>query len=260
MTDPVRLLESGELSSFARELLESARQDQPGAASSSILLAGLDLGQTYPLSLPSTPPDSGVHLRFPGPEAEAGSSGAAGGGGASSGVGMALGKGSALLWGGAGLGVLGAALAAFLALGPVDAPSSNLAECPAGAVCPPNARPTEPTPKQGPTLSEDPASSVHRPVASTGELAPSIEPSLAKGRGYPARPSTSSSKPPAPLSLKDEVVALEPARVALRSGNPRAALLVLSRYSARFPKGALAPEAEAMRAQARILLTSSSKQ
>jgi len=54
-----------------------------------------------------------------------------------------------------------------------------------------------------------------------------------------------------PSSLTEEIAALEPARVALRSGDASLALRVLARYHARFPSGVLRPEAEALSAQAR---------
>ncbi len=91
---------------------------------------------------------------------------------------------------------------------------------------------------------------------SEDEVLPNAEqPIRAKAAPIRKRVARSVSKPPVPeqaagSSLQDEVAALDSARGALRSGQPRRALGHLADYSGRFPKGSLRLEAEALRIQA----------
>jgi TolA-binding protein len=67
----------------------------------------------------------------------------------------------------------------------------------------------------------------------------------------PSRPATPSASAAAPSTrLAQEVAALDRARSALSGGVPRAALDALDDYAARFPDGALAPEATVLRIEA----------
>jgi hypothetical protein len=50
--------------------------------------------------------------------------------------------------------------------------------------------------------------------------------------------------------MHDELSWLEGARAAISSGNPAGALSLLDRYAARFPHGAMAPEASVLRIEA----------
>jgi hypothetical protein len=64
--------------------------------------------------------------------------------------------------------------------------------------------------------------------------------------------SVPSSAAQPPLTLSDEVGALQAARVALANQDPGAALASLDRYKARFPSGRLAPEATVLRIEALV--------
>jgi hypothetical protein len=248
MKDPIRLLDGPELSALERQLLESARNDRPGANASAILLSGLDLswrgpdasstepltGQEFPRVDPGMP--SGIAPRMAAERTLEG----------------VFGKGATWLWAGGGLGVGGLIVAAWVSATSSETPSVKI--CEAGRSCEGAqvvAAPQDKSADATLTLeSAEPSRAPERELPKAAPLAPSSE---------KARVRTLPIEPPNSTSLTEEIAALEPARVALRSRDARSALSVLSKYSARFPKGALAPEAEAMRAQANGMLRSGVK-
>lgn len=231
MTDPIRLVESGDLSPFENELLESARLEKPDARLSAILLSGIGA----PVALPA-PELLEASMR---PSAAIGWSRAA------------------LLRVVAGVGLGGALTAGWL----VTRSAPEGGEVCAGPACaheqvaplsaPVNLPSTSPA-VEAPAV-EAPASlsAVERVHASSSEEeAPPETPTAAPAK-RPKSASSVKASPAAPSTLTEEIAALEPARVALRSGDASLALRVLARYHARFPSGVLRPEAEALQAQAR---------
>ncbi len=225
MTDPIRLVESGDLSPFEHELLESARFEQPDARLTAILLAGTGA----PVALPA----SGL-------------------------LEASMRPGAGIGWSRAMLlrAITGVGLGGALTVGLLVARSTPEGDegC-AGQVC--AQEPVAPaSPRSGSQPSATPveASRFNAPpeitVASpTEEVAP---PEVQKAAPLKRSSGASSSKVnPAQSTLTEEIAALEPARVALRSGDTSLALRVLARYHARFPTGVLRPEAEALSAQAR---------
>lgn len=226
MTDPIRLVESGDLSPFENELLESARLEKPDARLSAILLSGIGA----PVALPA-PELLEASMR---PSAAIGWSRAA------------------LLRVVAGVGLGGALTAGWL----VTRSAPEGGEVCAGPACAheqvaPLSAPVN-LPSTSPAV-EAPASlsAVERVDASSSEEeAPPETPTAAPAK-RPKSASSVKASPAAPSTLTEEIAALEPARVALRSGDASLALRVLARYHARFPSGVLRPEAEALQAQAR---------
>lgn len=226
MTDPIRLVASGDLSPFEYELLESARLERPDARLAAVLLAG-----------------TGVLGALPAPELLEASLHP------SAGVGWSR---LGLLRVVAGVGLGGALTAGWLATRP--APPGE--EVCAGRECAPEqASPASPPVSSGPSAAPAEAASSFSvaPVVPAESL---VEERAAPESRKPAvlKRSATEGTPKAaamPSSLTEEIAALEPARVALRSGDASLALRVLARYHARFPSGVLRPEAEALSAQAR---------
>jgi hypothetical protein len=68
------------------------------------------------------------------------------------------------------------------------------------------------------------------------------------GRG--ARPGDGVAQAPRGSALRGEILLIDGARAALAAGAPARALRLVQRYAARFPHGALAPEAQALRIEA----------
>lgn len=222
MTEPIRLVDSGELSAFEVELLRSARAEQPDARVNAALLAGIGGAAVVPaLDLASSPAHSMV---------------------APGGYGMSVWR-----WLSGIGGVSGAIAAGFIA---TRSPSEIPAAC-QGANCDPPSVAPAPIGETAEAVEMRSAPAVPAPPASHGERAPMLPPPTIQtskaGKTSEAKPS-----PPAP-SLTEEVAALEPARVALRKGDHVRALQALTRYETRFPSGVLRPEAEVLRAQARAL-------
>jgi len=244
------MLESDELSSLERELLESARSEEPAHHVSGILLAGLVLPfSSFPGPTPSSPPLSGVR---PGPSLE-GLNGAslapfAARGGLAS-LKLAL---KVLAWG-AGVGLAGTLI--FVSLNGASGeneghtqltPSS--AAVPNGAVTPSGAGMSRSAvaPKGAVTSPQSKPASSGQQEAGLGERRP-------LGATHHTDSTTNAAVSSNP-SLTAEIAALDPARLALRSGNGRRALTLLNRYRTRFPSGTLKPEADALQAQAQVLI------
>jgi hypothetical protein len=102
------------------------------------------------------------------------------------------------------------------------------------------------------------------PPVQTAALAPPPMPVDPTEPSLPAPSAAPSSGPSAPASvnhavsadapagsaMRDELSWLEGARAAIGSGNPAGALSLLDRYAARFPHGAMGPEATVLRIEA----------
>lgn len=67
-----------------------------------------------------------------------------------------------------------------------------------------------------------------------------------------SRSSAQTAAPGAQRSLSDELATIDEARDALAAGRPQQALDALDRYEARFPRGALGPEAGVLRVDASL--------
>lgn len=154
----------------------------------------------------------------------------------------------------AAIGAKGAALGWKLALG--------IALVAGGVVLFVTTRPAE---HHGSPASLPVASAVPSPSASASPIvearsmpsgeaaeAPSAEPSANAPRAAsaPPPPPPPPSSAPRALTLADEVVAIDAARAVLARGDARAALRALDGYDKTFPRGTLAPEAEALRIEA----------
>lgn len=238
MRDPIRMVESGELSSIESELLDSARHEQPDERVRGILLAGLGSASIVPLTQLSTPP--APFLAAP-----------------------TWSKLGLLRWV-SGVGLGGALTVGWLATRPAPGGASPCADGKCGAVTEAPAVTDElAAPEERPRAVANPRESGEAglPEARGATSATPDEPSTESGATEAGRlgargsvsPARRVSESGASGSLTEEVVALEPARVALGAGDAAQALRILSRYQTRFPKGVLRPEADALKAQARSL-------
>ncbi len=109
-------------------------------------------------------------------------------------------------------------------------------------------RPVEPAPRaaMAPQRFVAPPSPAPPPGAGASALAPA--PTAPRRAAVPAPPSASAVAPS--TRLAEEVAALDRARSALSGGDARGALRALDDYAARFPQGALGPEASVLRIEA----------
>ncbi len=109
----------------------------------------------------------------------------------------------------------------------------------------PPARQVAPSPVPRPATA--PTSARTQPAPSAAPPAtPALHP--APARAVAAMPSASAASPASQLA--EQVALLDRARSLLSDGDARAALAVLDKYSTRFPRGALAPEATVLRVEA----------
>jgi TolA-binding protein len=93
------------------------------------------------------------------------------------------------------------------------------------------------------------------PVASATAATPVVataERAVAPVARAPQRSALTSSPPAHPATLGEEVTELDRARRALADGDPAAALRRVEAYQARFPRGALTEEAEAVGVEALV--------
>lgn len=225
MRDPIRMIESGELSAFELDLLESARREEPNERARGILIAGLGGAGILPFSAESLAPSPSLAA-------------------------PSWSKVALVRWI-SGVGIGGAVAVGWLATHPtVETPSSCADGARCGAPSVSVAAPRESVPR---------IEAVERsPVQASREVASESAPDLRSApstpsRSVPVRSGQGAGAVLASRSLTEEVAALEPARVALRAGDASLALQVLARYQGRFPSGVLRPEAEALRIQARAL-------
>lgn len=222
MRDPIRMVESGELTAVEFELLDSARREEPDERAKALLLAGLGGVSLMPLAQLSTHPSAVVAL-------------------------PSWSKVALLRWI-SGIGLGGAVAAGWLAFRP---PGEEPLPCVEGKSCAAlEVGPAAPIEPAG-TLPPAPPAVQAEPPAAAEQSA--VQPAKVVGAPAPQTRRAPDTRAASSLSLTQEVAALEPARVALRAGDAELTLRVLSRYQARFPSGVLRPEAEALRAQARAL-------
>lgn len=241
MTDPRRLRDED---GFIAELVGSARDDGPRAASRAAIAASLGLS----LTLANTATAA---------SASSVSAGGATVGGVSAGAGVGagavvLGKLSFSL---ATKVVVGVALA--LGTGAVvyatrATPRGDVLARPAPSVvaASPSPRPAEPPPLATP----EPAS----PVVVAVPRTPSVRTKRASvptvvGQVTPTEDAPTQTTPPM-NTLAVEVKMLDTALTQLRAGAPTAAMDELDRYAQMFPRGVLRPEATAARIEALVAL------
>jgi hypothetical protein len=160
--------------------------------------------------------------------------------------------------GGAALGIRHA-----LADDPPDRPHSAVAGAPAAQAplerrvpeSPPAPRPsassgeeaTQPARSGAPPLRLDPQAPEPRENAGTRSLE-----DRTTGKHSPAVAVFEATPAPA-SSLREETVLLDRARAVIVAGDPGAGLVALDRYTATFPRGALAPEAALLRIKALVM-------
>ncbi|WP_224247868.1 hypothetical protein [Hyalangium gracile] len=256
--DPPRLLDpDSEASSSLRELLESARADEPTPAELASLAGKLGPLFTPPGGAPPSTPSPGSGSA-PVPSTSGGAVSAAAGGLKAK---VILGVAAVALAGAsfqAGRLVereSGSAQRASVSERAVEAPAaSRLAEAPAPVQLPEPARVSSPEvsreapPAPGPSRTGAPAAVPSPKVGS--------RPAGSAQRREPAEapaPSTPSAVPGA-ASVDEELLELEPAWGALRQGNAAAALSRAESHAARFPSGALSQEREVIAIDALVRL------
>lgn len=108
----------------------------------------------------------------------------------------------------------------------------------------PEPRPLPPAPLRTPSLPVAPSI----PPVAVAPLAPAATVVAASTPTHDPAPLAAPLA--APSSLRAELDALDAVRALLRGGDPRGAAAALVRYEARFPRGALAPEAAFLRIEA----------
>ncbi len=129
-------------------------------------------------------------------------------------------------------------------LGTIAASSPPVAAAPVRAVLPAAsalAPPPAPTPASPPLADAVPAPSA---LAASPSVARRPVPQS------PAPPARDPAPAPASSSFRDEIAALDGVRASIDSGDPATALADLDRYAARFPHGAMGPEATLLRIEA----------
>ncbi len=99
-------------------------------------------------------------------------------------------------------------------------------------------------------VSVAPAPIVTAPTQASAVSAPAAETAPAVQPVAPPRLAAPASKNPGPDPLKAELALIEQARQALKSDNPRQALVALDAHRARFERGVMAQERSALRALA----------
>ena len=235
MSDPRRLLEDpAELSEEELRLLTAGADVEPPSALGTEVWAGLAA------RLPPTPGGGAPHAPGGGSLAP----GAGAGAGAGGGVAAAQGAGASALLVKAGLALIavGALLFAGRALLRNDiTPSSPAVRVP--ALARPAASVAPASPPADPKLEAAPPPASAAPSATPLHPA-SAHPSKAPSTPAPVVPSSSGSE----ASEESRVVGA--ARDALRSGNPGAALALLSEAQRRFGGGVLGQEREALSIEA----------
>ena len=99
-----------------------------------------------------------------------------------------------------------------------------------------------------------PAAAVPTPAASTPQphAKPAEPPAMTSGAEAPVPSQAAFPVESSSPRLRDELVALERVRQALRSGNAAAAVAGLDAYESRFPDGALSREATVLAVEARL--------
>lgn len=114
----------------------------------------------------------------------------------------------------------------------------------------PKPRPEAVVSRPATTLPE--ARSLETPPAHQETVVASVASSPARPRTKPTARVMPNVRPAAsPDTLREEIALLDDARLALRQGQPRAALEVLDTYDSRFPAGQLRAAASTVRARAR---------
>lgn len=230
MTEPTRLREDGDPSEV--ELLASASGDAPSNATARRTLAALGIAAGV------TAPSGGAE--------GASANGAAGGGQAAPASGGLTLSGSSLPW--VGLAAVAALLGWAVAGGALEPEPQRLEPIafPVAGVGPDERTPENPS---------EPDALAAVPVEETsgfvelGEEGDEPRPARAPDRrALAASPEGPVAAAPS-WTLTDEIAALDRARRALE-GEPEIALAELAAYRARFPGGALTPEADALRVEA----------
>jgi hypothetical protein len=233
MIDPTRLLD-GDGDDFERRLLGAALEDSGSPAARSRALAvfagaGASVMAATSVAQASVAaaPTSAVAASVP-----------------------KLTAGALLKWIGTGV-VVGT-----LSAGGIHAVVSSHASSPMQVLEPPLAHPTVlAAPHAVPRVDAPPAVvEVPAPVATTPEPNARLVAPPANASGAEVSVPSNAAFPterPGP-HLRDELLALERARHALRSGDAAAALSALASYESRFPEGALSREATVLAVEARL--------
>jgi hypothetical protein len=109
-------------------------------------------------------------------------------------------------------------------------------------------------PPSVPGVEAPPAAAVPTPAASTPQpnAKPAEPPAMTSGAEAPVPSQAAFPVESSSPRLRDELVALERVRQALRSGNAAAAVAGLDAYESRFPDGALSREATVLAVEARL--------
>jgi hypothetical protein len=238
MTDPIRLLDVAD-DEFEHALLASAAGDRAGEAARARALAVFG--------------SVGLSLVASTSAASAGLSAAAAPGLLATAHVSQLGLSALAKW--IGIGVVVGTVSA----GGIHAVAGSRQELSPPARAAAKARPATATAAATPRVTREP--DARRPVEVSTVLPLAREPSAVKAE--PLSPDASSGLLPASNAafpaaadsasrLREELLALEPVRQALRRGNAASAIAALAEYEARFPRGALSREATLLAVEARL--------